>query len=180
MKCQRCGHHEAAVKFIEVEDGVKRSRWLCEGCAAEEGAHPPLPAEDGPINLQAFLGEAPDSLEKEEAVNEAPCPVCGCELDAVRESALLGCPGCYLHFSAHVQPLIQRYHRASTHLGKAPRAREPQAARRLEISQMRTGLEAAVAAEDFEEAARLRDQINQLQREPDPSGELGTEGPTDV
>jgi len=165
------------VKFIEVEDGVKRSRWLCEDCAAEEGAHPPPVAEDSPVNLQAFLGEAPDDSRIAEQEDELPCPACGCELQVLRDSGLLGCPGCYDHFSDHVQPLIQRYHRASTHLGKAPRAREPQAARRLEIGQLRTGLEAAVVAEDFEEAARLRDQIARLQGKPEGRGEPGSKGP---
>ena len=47
--------------------------------------------------------------------------------------------------------------------GKAPGARGPQAALRLEIRQLRSNLEAAVGSEDYEEAARLRDRIAGLQ-----------------
>ncbi len=164
MKCERCGQREAAVKYIEVEEGVKRTRWLCEKCAAEEGAAEPpggpMPAEQS--GLPAFLDASVDPASTVGRETE-PCPACGLRLEQFQDSGLLGCPRCYTHFQAHLVPLIRRFHRAGVHLGKAPRARGPRAALRLEIGQLRSALETAVAAEDFEEAARLRDAISRLQ-----------------
>ena len=165
MKCERCGRREAAVKYIEVEEGVKRTRWLCEVCAAEEGASEPVggssPADE--TGLPTFLGAASDPAAAAEDADLAPCPACGLRLNEFQDSGLLGCPRCYTHFRSHLVPMMRRFHRASTHLGKAPRARGPRAALRLEIGQLRSALEAAVAAEDFEEAARLRDEISRRQ-----------------
>jgi protein arginine kinase activator len=171
MNCERCRRRPAAVKYIEVEDGVKRTRWLCEECATEEGAAPPPPAaSDTGVNLQAFLGESPAAADPDRP-DPAPCPQCGGGVDQLQDTGLLGCPRCYEHFRDLVVPLVRRYHRASVHLGKAPRARGPRAARRLELAQLRSALEAAVAAEDFEEAARLRDRAAKLQDELRSTGE---------
>ena len=50
-------------------------------------------------------------------------------------------------------PLLQRYHGATRHVGKVARRREG-AGQRLRL---RTRLREAIAREDYEEAARLRD-----------------------
>lgn len=167
MKCERCGQRPAAVKYIEIEEGVKRSRWLCEECAAAEGAARPAAEPQGSdalaASLQAFLGGAVAPAEDQPAV--AACPACGVTIEQLRETGLLGCPRCYTHFRAYLLPLLSRFHRAVTHLGKAPRARGPRASLRLEIGRLRSALEAAVTREDFEEAARLRDEIVQRQRD---------------
>ncbi|HOX26514.1 MAG TPA: UvrB/UvrC motif-containing protein [Candidatus Krumholzibacteria bacterium] len=162
MNCERCGSREAQVKYIEVEEGVKRVRWLCEVCAAEEGAaQPPVAGDEVGANLQAFLG----GVAPAPALETPPpaCPACGVGLDQLQETGLLGCPRCYVHFREQLLPLLRRYHRAGVHLGKAPRARGPRAALRLEIGQLRSALEGAIAREDFEEAARLRDLIARRQ-----------------
>lgn len=175
MKCERCRRRDAVVKYIEVEEGVKRTRWLCEPCAAEEGAHYPGEGagQSGP-DLQVFLdAESPGAAEPEPEAT--PCPSCGTEFAALHNQGLLGCADCYDHFEERLQPLLRRYHRAVIHLGKAPGARGPRAALWLEIAQLRSRLEKAVAEEDFEDAAGLRDRItvlrDQLSKEsgrPDP------------
>lgn len=158
MNCERCGQREAAIKYIEVEDGVKRSRWLCEVCAAEEGAQAPLPlpaVDDAAASIQAFLSGETDPAP-------GPCSECGAEIQQLHDHGLLGCPHCYVHFREQLLPLLRRYHGATVHLGKAPGARGPRAAMRLEIRQLRSNLETAVADENFEAAAGLRDQITKL------------------
>lgn len=178
MKCDRCSQRPAVVKYIEIEEGVKRSRWLCEVCAAEEGAARPAKTEAGPepfdTSLQAFLNGGEASVEDQPVVES--CPACGVALAQWQETGLLGCPRCYAHFRPYLLPLLNRYHRAASHLGKAPRARGPRAVLRLEIARLRSALEVAVVREDFEEAARLRDEIARRQdelaagEEPQPGG----------
>jgi protein arginine kinase activator len=163
VKCDRCNQREAQIKFIEIEEGVKRTRWLCEVCAAEEGAapQPAPPASSLTASLQAFLGGA--AAAPEDPAAALACPACGVTLEQLRETGLLGCPRCYTHFRSHLLPLLNRYHRTAVHLGKAPRVRGPRAALRLELARLRSALEAAIASEDFEDAARLRDLIAEHQ-----------------
>lgn len=164
MNCERCGRREAAVKYIEVEEGVKRVRWLCELCAAEEGAQVPdgpdaFDGLDGPV----FLDVEP-SGDAADPVDDLPaCPACGTRFSSLQGQGLLGCPACYEHFREPLTQILRRFHRAATHVGKAPRARGAQAERRLRVAQLRSRLDAAVAAEDFEAAAQLRDEIAAIQ-----------------
>lgn len=167
MNCERCGRREAAVKYIEVEEGVKRVRWLCEPCAAEEGAQVP----DGADGADAFDGlDVPVFLDMEAAghdddpADDLPaCPACGTRFSSLQGQGLLGCPACYEHFREPLTQILRRFHRAATHVGKAPRARGARAERRLRVAQLRGRLDAAVTAEDFEAAALLRDEIATLQ-----------------
>ena len=161
MTCERCNRRTASVKFVEIEDGVKRSRWLCESCAAEEGAQaPPEPGATGGGDLPVFLDhhEAAD----DDVSNDTPCPTCGAVFEDLHGDGLLGCPDCYAHFHDRLVALLRRFHRATTHVGKAPRARGVRAELRLEMAQLRGRLEEAVAGEDFEAAARIRDEIAAL------------------
>ncbi|MEE4298178.1 MAG: UvrB/UvrC motif-containing protein [Pseudomonadales bacterium] len=161
MNCERCGRRPASVKYIEIEDGVKRSRWLCEVCAAEEGAQaPPEPSAGGAADLPVFM----DAKENDDTDREpdTPCPRCGTVFEDLQGQGLLGCPECYEHFQSQLESLLLRFHRAATHVGKAPRARGVRAELRLEIAQLRARLEEAVGAEDFETAAHLRDEIAAL------------------
>lgn len=181
MQCERCNERPAKVKYIEIEGGVKRSRWLCEVCAAAEGAAQPTPTPPSvslDASLQAFLGGVASTVEEEPATT--PCPACGITLAQLRETGLLGCSRCYPHFRTYLLPLLHRYHRTAAHLGKAPRARGPRAALRLELARLRSALEAAVAAEDFEEAARLRDLITEHQNQLDAASAAEPEEGDDV
>lgn len=170
MMCERCGQREAVVNYIDIEDGVKHTQWLCESCAGDIGLDlPGQDADDLPAasssELGIFLGDVVGAEADASAEATAPvhlvCPACGYSFKQLQESGLLGCPECYPVFREYLLPILRRYHRATTHLGKAPRARGPRAERRLEIARLRNALETAVAAEDYEEAARLRDLIRE-------------------
>ena len=50
-----------------------------------------------------------------------------------------------------IKPLLERIHRSVGHVGKAPRA--------VRVREWKERMKAAIAAEDYEEAARLRDLI---------------------
>jgi protein arginine kinase activator len=56
-------------------------------------------------------------------------------------------------FTKGLTPLLQRFHGATRHVGKAARRREGA----MERLRMRARLREAIAREDYEEAARLRD-----------------------
>src|SRR5262249_22696527 len=85
------------------------------------------------------------------------CPVCGIKYMEFRAQGRLGCPHDYSVFRNGLAPLLQRIHRATRHVGKAPRKAMPSGDRLVEIARLRRQLQSAVDAEAYEEAARIRD-----------------------
>lgn len=154
MTCQRC-QDEAVVHLTELVDGRRRERHLCAGCARKAGlVLPEAPADlglDGVLTslIKKHVGELVGELA------ESSCPDCRLRYVDFRTSGRLGCPHDYRAFREGLLPMLQRFHGATRHVGKRARVR-PGAALRLRL---RSRLRQAVAREDYEEAARLRDQI---------------------
>jgi protein arginine kinase activator len=74
-----------------------------------------------------------------------------------RAQGRLGCPHDYNVFRIGLIPLLQRIHRSGRHVGKSPRHGAPSEGAQAELMELRRRLHAAVEAEEYEEAARLRD-----------------------
>ncbi len=155
MKCHRCGQREASVHWLEISGGARHSVWLCADCAAAGEREPNGFAEP----LVAFLGGGPTPGA---AAAAAVCPTCGTTLEDLRRDNRLGCAGCYAAFRPVLLPLLARYHRHITHVGRVPGGAGP-ATRLSEITRLRVALTKAVAAEEFERAATLRDRLRELE-----------------
>jgi protein arginine kinase activator len=165
------------VRLIEEENGQRRHLWLCASCAGAgdeadgfdtddpEGDLPTGDWEGGEENaaLERFIGQMFTGLGAREAEAAADCPACGTSYASFRSTGRLGCPRCYVAFRRFLLPFLGRFHRQVTHLGKFPTHAAGATSRLGEITRNRIALEKAVAAEDFEEAARLRDRIRRLE-----------------
>ena len=157
MTCQRC-RDEASVHLVETVEGRRRElaplRHPAPARPASPRPEPPAPELlDDVVQglILAHVGELVGELARK------TCPVCGLKFMEFRADGRLGCPNDYAIFAAGLQPLLRRSHGASRHVGKVPR-RRPVAGARLHV---RAQLRDAVAREDYEEAARLRDQLRQ-------------------
>jgi protein arginine kinase activator len=153
-KCQRC-QEKASVHLTEMVDGQRRDLHLCLPCARKAGVVQP---ESGPsLALDAVVQNLIVS-HVGELVGELAsltCPDCGLKFMEFRSRGRLGCPNDYRVFATGLLPLVQRAHGATRHVGKVAR-RRPGATERLRL---RTQLREAIAREDYEQAARLRDQL---------------------
>ena len=90
------------------------------------------------------------------------CPECGMSWDDFQRNGFLGCDACYDHFKDALPPLMQRLHSdaAETIPAEASAAEaEPVSAK----AHLESELQRAIAAENFEEAAQLRDAIRALE-----------------
>src|ERR671923_220645 len=79
-------------------------------------------------------------------------------------TARLGCAYCYAAFEPSLRELLRRVHGNSKHQGKRyqpPQARTEEGA--TVLAELRARLRRAVEQEQFEEAARLRDQIKVME-----------------
>jgi protein arginine kinase activator len=84
-----------------------------------------------------------------------------------RQTGLLGCEHDYAAFDKDLTPLLQRAHDGATHhLGKVPTRRGGTTVpvkRQVDLNRLRKELSRAVEAEDYEKAAKLRDQIREAE-----------------
>lgn len=145
---------------MEIIKGQKVEKHLCDQCAAEEGMA--IKAVHTPINeLLTNFVKLHSGGGGAGAAKDLACPTCGMSFSEFREHSLLGCPECYKAFEAQLGPLLERAHEGATHhLGKVPRRAGAGDHRQAQIMRMRKRLEQAVEAEDYELAARLRDDIS--------------------
>ena len=168
MKCQFCDN-PATVHHTVIVNKRKQEMHLCEGCAREH--HLFRDHDVPPIDLKALLNllVGPFQLHAPAPLDPAAltCPACGLQYAEFRAEGRLGCPADYDAFRAALEPLIERVHRSLRHAGKAPRAFRRQA-REAELRELRKQMQAAAAAERYEEAARLRDLIRQKEASDEP------------
>lgn len=165
MKCENC-NNPATVHLTEIKGGKKMEKHLCEACSALEGIGPPK--AHTPINelLTNFVMAHSGLAAKEQTLT---CDACGITWAEFRQSGLLGCSNDYRVFERELTPLIQRAHEGATHhVGKVPTRRgstnlAPR--RRVDLEKLKKDLARAVEAEDYERAAKIRDQIRQAESE---------------
>jgi protein arginine kinase activator len=164
MKCDRCDN-QATVHLIEIKEGQKIEKHLCEGCAVDEGVA--VKVQSAPINelLEKFvLKHSGGPSESDSAPSPLGCDQCGMSYDDFRRNGLLGCPNCYLAFEVALAPLLERAHEgADQHLGKVPTRAGVDEIRQQRLLQLRRDLANAVASEEYEKAAHLRDQLTQTE-----------------
>jgi protein arginine kinase activator len=165
MKCQNCDA-EATIFFKEVVDGQLNEIRLCESCAAEKGFH--LAVEQNKLTIANQFIWMAENLYPESAakVGAVQCPSCGIRYSQFARTGRLGCADCYGAFEAQMKQILRRVHGATRHKGRGPRGADGPTARLRDLSRLREELNRAVEREEFELAAKLRDQIRQMAEEP--------------
>ena len=157
MKCQSCSS-KATVHFTDIIKGNKKEVHLCQSCAEQKQLIKNQEL-NFPAILQNLIGQHVGQLT--DALARLTCPSCGIKYMEFRAEGRLGCPNDYEVFRVGLEPLLQRIHRAGRHVGKTPRCSSATAAFQAEVVDLRRRLRAAVGAEAYEEAARLRDLLRQ-------------------
>lgn len=92
------------------------------------------------------------------------CPRCGLSAADFGESGQLGCTACYRAFKETLVPLFKQIHGNAFHRGKVPVSDPSRQKTRRELIDLRRALKKAVGCEAYEQAADLRDRINELER----------------
>src|SRR5437868_11294303 len=158
MKCQKCTK-AATLHITEVvsEDQFEELH-LCEECANKYLYEPQQKGA-------GHKGEAGPVEEGDEAsaLNQRECPLCGIKFVEFRNSGRLGCPHDYQEFREELVPLLENIHGEIRHCGKTPRRLPQNKQTQSELIQLRKQLQQAVTREAYEEAAKLRDRIRQLE-----------------
>lgn len=143
--CQNCGQRPAATTVELLLEGRTQERALCWPCVRAL-ADLQVQTQEGPAAIPASSGG---------------CPGCGKTLEQGLHEGRWGCPVCYEFFEAAV---LEQRGRAG--LGEAPYGgRRPSAGPTQKRRQIQEALETALKNEDYEGAAKLRDDLRRLAHE---------------
>jgi protein arginine kinase activator len=158
MKCQRCVK-QATLHITDVlgEDRVEEVH-LCEECAKKYLYEP-----------QQKKQQKAGALAAADADEDAPagekCPNCGMTFLEFRNHGRFGCAHDYDAFKRDILQLLESVHGDTRHAGKTPRRAPRAQTAQAELTQLRQRLQSLVNDENYEEAARVRDRIKQLETE---------------
>jgi len=159
LSCQRCQQAKATV---HVTDTIpeKRERHLCESCAEKEGIIVKQQYQTTNEILQQFIKHKTGLGQSDDLT----CPQCGLTFREFQTKGHLGCPNDYSAFAAALTPLIERAHEGATHhVGKVPPTAGEGVTRETGLLRLRRTLQEAIDDEDYERAARVRDEIKTLE-----------------
>ncbi len=157
VKCNQCSK-PATVHLTHIIEGKFRKVDLCEECAKGQGM---ADVADGSLTdlLQQVMGGMSEGTAMPDEVS-MKCPDCGYSLEQLRGTGRMGCPDCYTHFQALIKPSLKDMHKRTEHTGKVPHRSLQRHDVLKRINELHEEMQVAVREERYEDAARLRDELN--------------------
>lgn len=156
MLCQKCGQNTATTHIKTVINGVVTELNLCGYCAAKDGY---TAFSGGSITnlLASMLGQ---SMKMGDYLGEKRCSSCAIPFSKIVETGKVGCANCYTEFKKELLPYLKRIHGSVNHNGKTPVTKQLVVRNEEDkLSLLKSKLAELVAAEKYEEAAVVRDEI---------------------
>jgi protein arginine kinase activator len=149
-----CKKNLATVHLTQiVEDKIQKVD-LCEDCAKQKGVK-----SDASFSLADLLLGASQEIAQSAGGVEVRCPGCGFTQADFKKAGRLGCAQCYATFAEGLESLLKSMHKGIKHIGKVPVALRQGRDLSERLKHLQKKLDRAVTAEDFEQAAGLRDEI---------------------
>lgn len=162
VQCKICKIRPAKIHYTEVVNNSMVTLDLCAECAEEKGIDVQKGSSYGLGDLVAGLIDTAVDSESDK-ISKVNCPACGYDYSDFKKIGRFGCPECYTAFDAQLLPVLRHVHGSTQHAGKRPPGGDGRLAVRERIARLKDDLQRAVQAENFEAAATLRDEINELE-----------------
>ncbi len=161
MLCQNCKRNDAGVHIKRIVGGESAEIHLCSACASALGVRD---AVTGFSPFGEMLGAISGSSAARTGNRVLRCETCGFSFEDIARTGLPGCPDCYRTFSQKLRPTLGKLHGRAVYKGRLPEKSDGISSNENEIARLKAELEKAIAAEDFESAAVIRDRIRALVR----------------
>lgn len=167
MLCSKCGKREATTHYKQTINGKTIVMNVCSECAEEMGLAQMFHGFGGfNFNIgDVFAGLLGNfSSSSLPAQENTVCPECHSDLRTIINSGKIGCSKCYTTFRNELIPTIEQLHGKVYHQGKLPRSAGEAARQKAHLSSLKKKLEEAIRTQDFENAAKYRDEIQELEK----------------
>jgi protein arginine kinase activator len=158
LKCNFCSK-PATVHLTQIMNGKVQKIDLCEECAQNKGI-----ADPSGFSLSDLLGKTIGTFGEKDtsSLPVSECSHCGYTAENAQKIGRLGCPDCYNEFASIITPTLGSMHKRTVHIGKVPHRSLERHEYLSRIHALNVALQRAVTEERYEDAARLRDELNQL------------------
>lgn len=166
MLCQVCNKKEATIHYTKIINGEIQELHLCDECTIGNNEF----EFDSTFSFHKLLTGLIDSIQEEPTKHEKEdltCSFCGLNYSRFKGTGKFGCGNCYETFEKKLDPLLKGIHGHNEHTGKVPSRANKSIIKRKKIMELRNQLEKLIIEEAFEEAAVLRDKINELENQLD-------------
>ena len=193
MLCQKCNKKVATVFISTIVNGKNTQMYLCTDCAKElhGNMNPdikiPFPINDILTNMELsedtinewinefkdmedkgqieelVQHENPETLQHNNQHEDITCNFCNTSFDEYKKTGKLGCGKCYSTFRKQLKPIIEGIYGYSEHIGKFPKNEFKDTEIVKTVEQLKEKLNMAIQEEEYEQAAKLRDEILQLE-----------------
>ncbi len=192
MLCEKCQKKPAAMRLTKIINNKKHVMNLCQDCARETSQQL-SPALDGIGSILSGLMGFDNLWTVDAAKQVKSCPVCGMTQSQITQNGKMGCAECYNTFLDELRPLLRKIHGNCLHKGSQPViAQQPQKVSLEEIlshavpieeqaeaaktakaaapslqaerETLHSQMKDAIAREDFERAAQIRDRLKDLEQ----------------
>ena len=171
MLCKNCNKNEASFHYTEIINGVKKEIALCDECRNKLG----ISSLDFniPLGIPDFFSdffEESSFLPEIEEVKKMKCNDCGITYDEFIDGGRVGCSNCYTTFESKLDAILKNIHGSNFHKGRilnSPKIKKQtnieEHSKSNEIQELKNKLKELVKEEKYEEAAKIRDEIKNLE-----------------
>lgn len=167
MICQICGKRTATTHVKSIVNGKLAQYHLCSECAKQKGYSNIF--SDLSLSFGNLLGGLLGSAFPESEV--LCCDKCGSSFEEITKTGKIGCPHCYETFRHKLIPVIQRIHGTTGHKGKTPHSSAltitsgtHQMMVTPVLDEKKRQLQEAIETQNYEQAAVLRDEIREMEK----------------
>jgi len=147
--CDNCGE-PATVHLTRIVGKEKHKVHLCQQCADKQDLLKKQVLQIHNV-LHALMGPMP--------LATLACPACRIQFMEFRNIGRLGCPHDYDSLRQGLEEIIRRLQGSRKHVGKRPSFPTASGETNRVLVTLRRELQEAIQAEDYAQAALLRDQI---------------------
>lgn len=151
--CQNCPK-DKTIHLTQIIGGSLKKIDLCADCP-----HAKNLTDSQTFGLADQLLGMGASAHMEQVTDSETCGNCGFTLRDFRKTGRLGCSSCYHTFFPGVERVLNDTQKGTEHVGKRPARQKERETLRVRVQEINDEMSLAIADEDYEKAARLRDEL---------------------
>lgn len=163
MKCNICKKNEATVFLKKNINGEITETALCSECAKENSGI----TKEFDLFGNGFFGNILNPFSAVTTGEVKKCGLCGSTFDDIRKSGRIGCAECYDIFEDELRTTLNNLYGNAVYGGTLPEASGTKTEEKSQatdsVAVKKEELREAVASENYELAAKIRDEIKELE-----------------